>query len=189
MEKIPFFKKIKFLFKKPVLIALLDFQEKETKRIVSRIMEKYLQTGQDFFILETDESKIEKSSFFLKKACPAIIAVDNFSRASLAKQLPLSVCFVLNNDNNRVKEFDAFNKFKKISFGFKYGADIFISDIKHSEDRTNFKVNYKGSLIPFWVKGRLGEEKIKAVLSSLGIALMAGINLVEISQFFKDLDF
>jgi len=72
-----------------------------------------------------------------------------------------------------------------ISFGLKEGVDLFVSDINTSPKETNFKVNYQGYIIPFWLAPSLDEQKIKTILAAICFGVIKGVNLVEISQALR----
>lgn len=189
MKIFSIFNRLRFIFKKPVFIIVLGEQRAEIKRIISLILKKHFKAKKEIFILETEEAKIKKYLFFLKNTRQPVLVINSLNQASFAKNLPNQTYFVLNNDNQKIKEFDLFNKFKNIRFGLKYGADIFASDINYSNSQTNFKINYKGSIIPFWLKGAVSQEQIKLILSGLSVSIAVGLNLVEVSQSLKELDF
>jgi len=74
-----------------------------------------------------------------------------------------------------------------LSFGFDEKNDVFASDIKINGG-INFKVNHKGSFVPFWTASS-GEadfkEQILPVLPAVCVGTFLGLNLVEISQSLK----
>jgi len=57
-----------------------------------------------------------------------------------------------------------------------------ISDEIKTEEETNFKLNYKGSSVPFWIKGDLNN-----FLAAISIAIQSGMNVVEISEKLKNM--
>ena len=71
-----------------------------------------------------------------------------------------------------------------LSFGFQEPADFRVSDIR-SNGGTNFKVNYQGTVIPFWLKESLLREEIYSTVCAALVATIFGLNLVEISQALK----
>ena len=56
----------------------------------------------------------------------------------------------------------------------------------------NFKVNYKGSIVPFWLNsgsassGEAADIKIQNALTVIAMGLVLKLNLVEISQALKE---
>jgi len=73
----------------------------------------------------------------------------------------------------------------------KIRAELKVSDIKTDERGINFKVNYRGSTVPFWLTGESGitvekaKIKIQEILPVIGLGLGLDLNLVEISQLLK----
>ena len=90
-----------------------------------------------------------------------------------------------------------FKKPQKDTFCFvfedylKIRAELKITDIKTDEQGINFKVNYRGSTVPFWLMHKpeitVEKAKIKAQesLTIIAMGLAVDLNLVEISQILK----
>ena len=51
---------------------------------------------------------------------------------------------------------------------------------------TNFKINYQGKIVPFWLESS-SKEQIYSVLAAVAVGVVSGLNLVEISQSLKEL--
>ena len=66
-----------------------------------------------------------------------------------------------------------------------------VSDINFDQQRINFKIDYQGSLVPFWLDCEKNlspkeiEIKIQEVLSLVAMGLILDLNLISISQFLK----
>ena len=154
--------KIKFLLKKPKVVIVIGQERKAVKEAISQVLRQYFKLGQDVFIFETEEKKINKFTFFLKNSELPILVMNNAAEISLPKNLPANTYFILNCDEEKIKGvLDALDNLKTMKFGFKEKNDIFASDIKINGG-TNFKVNYKGKIVPFWLKGLLGEEDLSS---------------------------
>lgn len=69
-----------------------------------------------------------------------------------------------------------------LSYGFNIGADIQATDVNVSEAGSNFKVKYKGSIVPFWIKG----VDMYGILEKIAELIADGKNLVEISNIIKN---
>jgi len=69
-----------------------------------------------------------------------------------------------------------------LSYGFNLGADIQATDVNVSEAGSNFKVKYKGSIVPFWIKG----VDMYDILKRIAELIADGKNLVEISNMVKN---
>jgi len=71
-----------------------------------------------------------------------------------------------------------------LSFGFDEKKDVFASDVKVNGG-INFKVNYKGSFVPFWTASSDNnnyQEQIFPILAAVCVGTALDLNLVEISQ-------
>ena len=64
----------------------------------------------------------------------------------------------------------------------KIRAEIVVSDIKVTGQELNFKVAWRGNVVPFWVSS---EYQIADVTSMIATGLTIGLNLVEISEALK----
>lgn len=103
----------------------------------------------------------------------------------LAKILPPKSWLVLNYDDETVREIDDITNLKTFTFGFSERANFWVSNIKLNRG-TNFKVNYKGSVVPFWLEGIFGKEQIYGALAAVAVGIIFGKNLVEISQALRE---
>jgi len=116
----------------------------------------------------------------------------------LARILPSQSYLILNFDDETVREIkDETNlqdskppitlppRRAPITFGFQERADFRASDIRLNNG-TNFKVNYKGNIVPIWLEKLFGKEQIYASLSAVSIGVIFDLNLVEISQLLKN---
>jgi len=72
----------------------------------------------------------------------------------------------------------------------KIKSELQVSDIKLNGG-INFKINYQGSIVPFWLAADSGiteetaEPKIQEALRIISVSLAHGLNLVEISQSLR----
>lgn len=102
---------------------------------------------------------------------------------------------ILNRDDAEVFEMRKKTDADVISFGFHPEADVRTSDmsVKFSEDGRHwpegvfFKVIYNGSIVPMYLSGIIGEHSIYRASAAIAIALVFGMNLVEISTALKDI--
>lgn len=63
---------------------------------------------------------------------------------------------------------------------------IYASDIANSGNEINFKINFAGKTIPFWVKGQYDQDQYYSILSAILVAMTMGMNLVEISNRLRE---
>ncbi len=69
-----------------------------------------------------------------------------------------------------------------LTFGVdKKSADFYITDIHKREESVNFKINYKGNIIPFWMDKPLTKREVYSVLAVLCLAEIMDLNLAKVS--------
>ncbi len=100
---------------------------------------------------------------------------------------------VLNFDNDLVMENKNVTKAEIITYGLKEGADLRATDINVLTDEKtgwpvglNFKVTYKGSIVPVYLGGLVAKQLISSALAGLAVGTVYGINLVEGGQALSD---
>ena len=103
----------------------------------------------------------------------------------LAKIIPAYGFLILNFDDKTVRKIDELTNLKSFTFGFEEKADFRASDIHTTETGINFKINYKGKIIPIWQEGSFSKEKIYSILAASCVGTILGLNLVEISEALK----
>jgi len=99
--------------------------------------------------------------------------------------LPSTFYLVLNYDDKSVRKIRSFTTLKTITFGFSKESDVFVSDYKLNGG-ANFKVNYEGKVVPFWLENINSKQQIYGVLAAISVCLLFGKNLVEISQIMRN---
>lgn len=118
----------------------------------------------------------------------------------LSKTIPPQNCWlILNFDDEATREISDVPNLKTITFGFQQGADFKASDINlNGRDArsareagepvlgTNFKINYKGNIVPVWMDGICNKEQIYSTLAAACVGTILGLNLIEISQALKN---
>jgi len=164
-----FFKKIIFRWKKPCAVIIKGVDFSFFFNLASVIFKKPA-----FKIRKINNGKIP---FFVKKE--EILFFEN----ELEELTHLTDYFLI--EENCVKAVKNKTSEVLISFGFKEDTDLFISDINIGSKETNFKVNYQGYIIPFWLTFSLDEQKIKTILAAVCFGMLRGVNLVDISQALR----
>lgn len=160
----------------------------------------------EIVILETDLTKIadtKKARFLIENSRQPILVITHISDIppdriffaaekqevkeieKLATVLPDSGFLILNFDDETVRKIKDVSKTYSSSFGFQEGADFQATDI-HLNTGVNFKIDYKGNIIPVWLEKLFGKEQIYAALAATGIGKILGINLIKISQELKN---
>ncbi len=99
---------------------------------------------------------------------------------------------ILNFDSPLVMENAGVAKAEKVTYGFKDGADLQATDVNVINDPgslipsgLNFKVMYKGSIVPVFLPGFISRSAIPAALAGLAAGLINGINMVEGAEALK----
>ncbi len=177
--------KIKFLIEKPKVIVIVGQKRKEIKGKILRVLAGRFKIGKEIFVFEAGEKEINKFNFFLKNSRLPILLASGLDRGFSTKGLPGNIFFVLDSADEKLKEINGFGGFKKIRFGLSERNDVFVSDIKENGG-TNFKINYKGSTVPFWLKEKTDKKEMGIVLSAVSLGLALEMNLVGISQALRE---
>lgn len=164
--------------------------------------------GSQILILESDITELFELRFLTKKARQAILVVSSIGEIpadeyffagekegvaeaiKLIQLLSPQDCLVLNFDDETARELKSKSSSPVLTFGFQDKADFQASDVKITESGTNFKLNYKGNIVPVWLKELFGKEQIYSVLAAISTAAMLGLNLIEASReliFYRSL--
>ena len=100
---------------------------------------------------------------------------------------------VLNFDYDLIMENKEKTSAEVLTYGFKEGADLRASDVNMILDDTgaplglNFKVSYKGNIVPAFLPGVVAEHLIYAPLAGMAVGIVMGINLVEAIEAIKNI--
>lgn len=102
---------------------------------------------------------------------------------------------VLNYDSELVMQNAGSTRAELVTYGFKEGADIRATEINIIKDEStgwptglNFKVMYKGNIIPVFLPGAIAKPLISAALAGLAVGNVFGVNLVEGAQALAKLE-
>ncbi|MFH1789677.1 MAG: UDP-N-acetylmuramoyl-tripeptide--D-alanyl-D-alanine ligase [bacterium] len=101
---------------------------------------------------------------------------------------------VMNFDNEMVMQSIKTTRAEVLTYGFKEGADLQATDLNLilNEDTKwprgiNFKVIYKGNIVPVFLQGAVSKPFIYAALAGLSVGIVFGVNLVEGAEALKRL--
>lgn len=190
------FGKIKYFFQKKPVIVITGEGRNLAREAISLLVK-------DALIFSLDDQKVKRAEFFLKSSPISILVVTHvgdipFDRdyfagerekikntVELAKSLPAKNYLVLNYDDETVREIDDITNLHTFTFGFSERADFFATDLKFNHG-INFKINHKGSIVPFWLDGTFGKEQVYTALAAAVVGTIFGKNLVEISQEMRN---
>lgn len=165
--------KIILLFKKPKTVILTENNREEIKKIAVKII------GSSF--------RIESNFLF----------ANDIEKVNLSKKETL-ICNFDRNDLKKIKE--KAPNVKILSFGLQEGADFQATDLKQGKiskfpssfavsrknEGINFKINYRGNIVPIWLAKKISKEEIYPVLAAALIGVLLGLNLVKISQALEE---
>ncbi len=116
-------------------------------------------------------------------------------KALLVKSLPKDGLAVLNYDDLSIRMAgdELPEKIKKINYGFGQGADLRIdnfeleiNDFNKGDFGINFKMDYKGSIVPVRLLKALGKQQVYAIAAAASVGSFFNINLVEVSEIFRE---
>ena len=196
-----FFKKIFFWLEKPRLIMVCENGSSSISEAIYKLLSDYFEvekfsdstlpfTKKDcVLVYDIRDQEKDFFKFLIKNSKQPILIVNqtnNKDVLNLIKILPGKSSLILNFDNGENKEFKNFAKSNVLTFGFQAGSDLKISDLK-SNHEVNFKISYKGNIVPVWLDYINSNEGIYSVLAAILTAIVFNLNLVEISQALKSL--
>lgn len=197
--------KIKFIWRKSKVVIITGEGRVCAREAIFQVLKPHFAVGSEILIFESDLKKpgeAEKLGFLLKNSPSSVLVVghvgdipfdkDFFAGekerveqiVGLAKIMPPQGRLVLNFDDETVREIKDETNLKETTFGFGERADFKASDIMLNSG-TNFKINYRGNVVPFWLEFAFGKEQVYAALSAAAVGIALGLNLVEISQALK----
>ncbi len=161
------FKKIIYFLRRPAVIVFDG--NSLFKELSFLIFEKEI-----IFNIEKD---IKSAKFLIKYSKSPIVVF--FQNNSLLEEFDFQEkdIFLLRNGLSRKKG---------LTFGEKESADFNVSDVNISPQGINFKLNYRGSTVPFWASGSFNEKDAEIIAGLVAVAVLKGMNLVEASQKIKD---
>lgn len=198
--------KFKFFWRKPKVIIVTGEGRACAKEAIFQVLKPYFEIEREILLLETDlrdSTIIEKLKFLIKHSSLPILVVTQVGDIppdkiffagekektleirKLAKSLPIYGYLILNFDDETVREIKDETNLKELTFGFQEGADFRATDIKLNSG-TNFKINYKGNIVPIWLEKLFGKEQIYSALVATAVGTIFDLNLVEISQALKN---
>ncbi len=172
----------KFYLKKPFLIIT---DNEKIKEFLFKIISPYfLVSEKRVFLLKPSVlilKPIKRIIFFIKHSKLPILIPD-LNTKELRSYFPPNGYLILNYDKESFgKEVIA----NIMTYGFEKGADFLITDLNFLNKEVNFKINYKGNVIPFWVKNIEEKNQVYDVVSAIVASFSLGLNLVEISKVFQ----
>jgi len=97
---------------------------------------------------------------------------------------------VVNFDDELVRKSSVKTEAQIISYGYAEDASVRAIDVQvQKEEETftglRFKIQYKGSTVPVFLPGVVGDHQVNSALAAGAVALAKGMNLIEISDGLK----
>ncbi len=126
-------------------------------------------------------------SFLRKFSVPIAIMTGKTKEKNILLRFPERGSLII--DQRLAKKITRKRVKKTVTFGVGKSADIYVTDIKRppsSNGEKNFKVSHKGSVTPFWIKGKIKKREIYGILAALSVASILNLNFVEISSKIKE---
>lgn len=195
------FKKLLFLIKRSPVILIVGKGRFCAAEAVFQVLNHFKKKKNLIFKSDLlDPKDVKTFSFLLGKSRLPILVVTHLGEIpsdklffagdkketsqirKLVKILPARGFLILNFDDESAREIKSETRASSLTYGFQKRADLQASDINVNSDGTNFKINYQGNIIPFWLQNLFGKEQIYSALSAISVGVMQDINLVEISQ-------
>jgi len=195
--------KLKFIFRKPKVVIVTGNGRACAREAIFQVLKPYFKIGNEILIFDTDLADFEEFKFLIKNSSLPILVVTQVGDVpfdkeffageiektteirKLAKTLPAYGYLILNFDDETVREIKGETNLKEITFGFQALSDFRATDVMLNRG-TNFKLNYKGNIVPIWLEGLFGKEQVYSALAAAVTGTLSGLNLVEISQALKD---
>jgi len=194
------------IWKKPKIIFVLGESRKKTAETIQSVLGQHFRIGKEILIFEIDlksPQELKKIKNLIKKSdLPIIIATntgdisqeniffagDKNGIDTIKEQVKLLLpegLFIANSDDESLRELIKECPVKYLTFGFSESADFMASDVK-TNGGINFKINYRGNIVPVWLEKNGGKEIIYIALVAAAIGTNLDMNLVEISQTLKN---
>ncbi len=106
-------------------------------------------------------------------------------KISLIKKLRSNAAAILNFDNPKVLEGKNLTKAEVIGYGFS-DAHVKATDFNlirsGNQWGSNFKVHYRGTVVPFFLPQALGAPAVYAALAAIAVGIRFNLNLVQASE-------
>ncbi len=184
-----FLEKSVISWQKPKVIVVAGKNKTEIAETIYQILSPEFKVGKNQNALNKEililESDIQGVGFALKKSKLPILVIngmeDNLKK--MIKELPATGYLILNSDEKEIKELKEKSKAHCLSFGFGKEANFQAVNILINSG-INFKLSYKGNIVPIWLKK---EDQIPSALAAAAVATTLDMNLVKISSSLRSL--
>jgi UDP-N-acetylmuramyl pentapeptide synthase len=187
-----------FKINKPKTIIITGDGGALACKAISGVLAGHFKVGKEVVLVESDLRDRKVIDFLLKNSNFPLFVATGVEKSyegngkeyletikDILVSFPEKGIFLADYDDQGLMQAVASFDGNLLTFGFQEGSDLMVSDLISD----NFKVNYKGSTVPVWMKNIPNKEVIYAALTAASCALKLGMNLIEISQALKKLDF
>ena len=187
-----FLEKSVLSWQKPKVIVVAGQGKKEITEAIYQTLSQEFKVGKNQNALNKEililESDIQGVGFALKKSRLPILVINGPENnlGKIVKELPAAGYLVLNSDEKEIQKFKKENKAHYLSFGFNEKANFQAVNVLINSG-INFKLSYKGNIVPIWLENTKDEKQIYSATAAAAVATILGINLVKISIALKSL--
>jgi len=211
-----FFKKFNLYLKKPRVIIVIGNSKSSVAEVIYQVLSKKIKAKKisietipfvnkdELLIIESNIKELNSLNFLVKNSSSPILLVTNLGEIptdsiffrgdknsagdilKLINALPNDSQLVLNFDDEALKEIKNSINLGIFTFGFGEGSDFLASDVKFNHS-TNFKLNYQGNIIPFWLDFPAEKTHVYNALAVISVSTILNLNLIEVSQILKNM--
>jgi len=178
-----------FLVSKPKTVILFENNTEAISSMVSEISSVHEENKA--VVISGNKETTDDLIFYIKNSSLVVLGILNGIDKrveELINMLPKDSFVILDSYNEKVKELKSRNSLNVLTFGKEGIGDVkFVAFESEDINNTSFKIDYKGSIVPFYLNEGLnkGDLTKAAILPSITISLALGLNLVQISQGLK----
>lgn len=190
-----------FYIKKPALMVVFSKSESNiinllpiamhrlilNENISSRIKSSFSSLKNKVFLIEIVNNilSLKKISFLLKRSSiPILIINDKNLDWELIRNISSKGFIIVNTEIARMLKKEGIEETLINEVGFNDRSELWASDLNIG-DETNFKINYRGDSVPFWIERKLNNDEIIEILLVVRAGMILGMNLVQISKNLK----
>jgi len=196
------FKKIILKIKKPKVIIVTEDDKSIIRSVFSiinshfkvRILEGRLSVldliSGEVILINSSLEDLKLYDFLLENSQKSVLLFAGINQEYYKgnfKDLSGFDLLLFNSDSVNISNFEKEEFSEVYGFGFNKKSDFQATDMKINSN-TNFKLNYQGSIIPFWLEGRKEKKDVYSVLAGSSLGKILGLNLVSISEEMKGIN-